>query len=87
MSALYMSMSAQETDLEIEDELAKGLFSIKPGNRLLLLTIHSAKDITGPQVQNFITIEEEFRAREGRAISRLSNRSADPKSHGTGGAE
>lgn len=25
MSALYMSMSAQETDLEIEDELAKGL--------------------------------------------------------------
>ena len=27
MSALYMSMSAQETDLEIEDELAKGMFS------------------------------------------------------------
>lgn len=25
MSALYMSMSAQETDLEIEDDLAKGL--------------------------------------------------------------
>lgn len=24
MSALYMSMSAQETDLEIEDDLAKG---------------------------------------------------------------
>lgn len=27
MSALYMSMSAQETDLEIEDELAKGMYS------------------------------------------------------------
>ena len=25
MSALYMSMSAQETDLEIEDDLAKGM--------------------------------------------------------------
>lgn len=30
MSALYMSMSAQETDLEIEDELAKGLSSLQP---------------------------------------------------------
>lgn len=29
MSALYMSMSAQETDLEIEDDLAKGL-SLNP---------------------------------------------------------
>jgi Ras GTPase-activating-like protein IQGAP2/3 len=30
MSALYMSMSAQETDLEIEDDLAKGLFAPCP---------------------------------------------------------
>lgn len=30
MSALYMSMSAQETDLEIEDDLAKGLFALEP---------------------------------------------------------
>lgn len=30
MSALYMSMSAQETDLEIEDDLAKGSFRIAP---------------------------------------------------------
>ena len=31
MSALYMSMSAQETDLEIEDDLAKGLFAPRLG--------------------------------------------------------
>lgn len=30
MSALYMSMSAQETDLEIEDDLAKGLCALEP---------------------------------------------------------
>lgn len=30
MSALYMSMSAQETDLEIEDDLAKGVYALEP---------------------------------------------------------
>lgn len=30
MSALYMSMSAQETDLEIEDDLAKGMSPTPP---------------------------------------------------------
>jgi len=51
MSALYMSMSANETDLEIEDDLAKG------GNRPLrveraapLLTLRSPEDPPRPQV-------------------------------------
>ena len=35
MSALYMSMSAQETDLEIEDELAKGLFNRAPQSKAI----------------------------------------------------
>lgn len=60
MSALYMSMSAQETDLEIEDELAKGLCSIKSGIRRQLLTFYSTKDTTGLEVQDLVTIEKEL---------------------------
>lgn len=46
MSALYMSMSAQETDLEIEDDLAKGLSPNphSPSCEFPLLTVRSAKD-------------------------------------------
>lgn len=74
MSALYMSMSAQETDLEIEDELAKGLCSPESRPRdtkMLTLPVYSAKDPPRPQVQDFVPIEKELRAREGRAISRF----------------
>lgn len=62
MSALYMSMSAQETDLEIEDELAKGLWC---GETQQLWTVayylpYSTKDTTRPQVQDFVAVEKEL---------------------------
>lgn len=67
MSALYMSMSAQETDLEIEDDLAKGLFptpliQAEILTEVPLLTVPSPKDTTGLEVQDFLPIQEELRA-------------------------
>lgn len=48
---------------------------------------YSAKNITGSQVQDLVTIEEELRARERCAISRLSHCPADPEPHGVGRGE
>jgi Ras GTPase-activating-like protein IQGAP2/3 len=88
MSALYMSMSANETDLEIEDDLAKGMAprsSTTVKRQAATLTQHnSTKDTARPQVQDLVTVEEEFRSREGRPLSRLKNCSSDPKSNGAG---
>lgn len=67
MSALYMSMSAQETDLEIEDDLAKGLSPPPPppppcSKSHYLLSVRSSKDSSGPEVQDLLPIQEELRA-------------------------
>lgn len=47
MSALYMSMSASEGDLQIEDELAKGTVISRPSSSsfaaLLTISAHSPK--------------------------------------------
>ena len=48
MSALYMSMSANETELEIEDDLAKGEFRHKLSTRakfMKLTYLNSAKGV------------------------------------------
>lgn len=48
---------------------------------------HSSKDIAGPQVQDLVTVKKEFRAREGREVPGLQNRSAHSESHGVGRGE
>ncbi len=67
MTTLYLSMSANEKDLEIEDDLAKGkgpyswhTSSITPAD-----LPSSPKDTSGSEVQDFLTVEEEFRFGEG----------------------
>ena len=87
MSALYMSMSANEGDLQIEDELAKGKVNC-PRTLLwsvyaMLINRNSAKGFARPQIEDFISVEEELCPRKRRAIPRLANCSADSKSHGT----
>lgn len=69
VTALYLSMSAKEKDLEIEDDLAKG----KPNASTLLDfpcvspcsdadSPCSPESIAGTQVQNFLSVEEELRS-------------------------
>ena len=64
MSALYMSMSANEGDLQIEDDLARGM--LKPARTIVPLYLandfHSPKGSPRTQVQDFVTVEEELRA-------------------------
>jgi len=78
-------MSANEKDLEIEDDLAKGTIPL-----CVELTTYetnvfpSPEDTSRPQIKDLITIEEEFCVGEGCEIPRFSNSFADPKSDGVG---
>lgn len=78
-------MSANEKDLEIEDDLAKG----KNYERnwvlgVILIILCSTKDSTRAQVENLIAIKEEFRVRKGCEIFRFADRIADPEPDGIG---
>lgn len=87
MSALYMSMSANETELEIEDDLAKGELGLKsqPCHTSMILTCwDSAKGFARTQGQNLVTVQEELRARERCPLPRLADRLAHSKPHGIG---
>ena len=46
---------------------------------------HSTKGIARSQIENLITVQEEFRPREGCSLPGLSNCIAYPKSYGFGG--
>ena len=61
-------MYAKDKELEIEDDLARGMFSCVCciGDSL---TIHSPEDPARAQGENLLAIEEELRAREGRPLS------------------
>lgn len=90
MSALYMSMSANETDLEIEDELAKGTFSALVAVRCspfanYPFSYNSAEEAPRLQGQNLVAIQTELRPGKGCAVSRLENCPAHPKPYGAGG--
>lgn len=93
MSALYMSMSAGESELEIEDELAKGGLPVnqtmhdKTLPLLILMRFDSPESLAGSQVQDLLPIKEELRAREGRPLSRFENCPIDSKPHGPGGSK
>jgi hypothetical protein len=68
MSALYMSMSANDSDLVIEDDLAKGrpCYKISPGHTAYVYD--SPEDPAGVKVEDLISVQEELRLGEGRPI-------------------
>jgi hypothetical protein len=85
VTALYLSMSAKEKDLEIEDDLARGIIQIRyrlVSERSPANVLCSPKNPTRTQGQNLFPIKEEFRARKGCQIPRLTNCIIDPESHG-----
>ena len=70
VTALYISMSAKERDLEIDDDLAKGmiLYSYRP-LMPLLTAIRSSKNPARLEDENILAIEKELRAGKGCPIS------------------
>ena len=62
-------MSANEKDLEIEDDLAKGQIAYGTLGNKLLISPCSSEDTPRPKVEDFLAIEEEFCFREGCQIS------------------
>lgn len=77
MSALYMSMTANEGEMQIEDDLAKGENApataadlASPFDNIGRLTspIYSPESPTGSQIQNILPIEEELCPRKGRPL-------------------
>lgn len=64
MSALYLSISANERDLEIEDDLARGT-QRQVLHFILMLTFRSPEDTARSQNQDFFSIEKELRTGEG----------------------
>jgi hypothetical protein len=88
MTTLYLSMSANERDLEIEDDLAKGMFGFQRNDLWETANfLCSPEDTARPQVEDFFPIKEEFRVGEGCQISRLANSAVDPESNGIGGGK
>lgn len=85
VTALYLSMSAKDKDLEIEDDLAKGMSGPNTEQIVLqTLTLCSAEDTAGTQVQDLVAIEEELRPRERRALPRFADSTSHPEPHGSG---
>lgn len=66
VTALYLSMSAKDKDLEISDELAKGLstFSFDRQVLRLLTVVVSAETPPRTQSQNLVTVQKELRPRK-----------------------
>ena len=87
VTALYLSMSAKDKDLEISDELAKGLkaFSFDRQVSRLLTEASSAKTPPRTQSKNLVAVQKELRPRERCPLLGLSNRTTHSKSHGIRG--
>lgn len=84
MTTLYLSMSAQKEDLEIEDDLARGTLE-----RVLLKhdfanTRPSAKNPERAQDENFVAVQEELCIGEGCPIFGFADSAAHSEPHGTG---
>ena len=85
MTTLYMSMSANEKDLEIEDDLAKGRQqSRREVGCSSANYLSSPEDPPRPQIEDLVPIKEELRVREGCQISGFKNCPLNSKSHGFG---
>ena len=84
VTALYLSMSAKDKELEIEDDLARGRLRVNCPPYPNILTMFSPEDTARAQGQDFVPVQEELRPREGRPIPRLAYSLAHPESHGIG---
>jgi len=81
VTALF-SMAAEQ-DVEVEDDLAKGLNSV--GLFLCPLSIcNSAEATERSQIQDFNSVQKEFCAGARRAVSGLSHCAVDSKQNGSG---
>lgn len=69
VTALYLSMSAKDKELEIEDDLARGIIQPVRMFNSARLTSPSPKNPSRTQGKDLLAIEEELRSREGCAIS------------------
>jgi Ras GTPase-activating-like protein IQGAP2/3 len=78
VTALYLSMSAKEKDLEIEDDLARGSRPARPGPA----DPRSPEDPARAEEQNLVAVQKELRLGKGRALSRFAHRAVDPEPHG-----
>jgi hypothetical protein len=87
VTALYLSMSAKDKDLEISDELAKGLstFSFDRQVSRLLNVVVSAKTPPRTQSQNLVTVQKELCPRKRCPLLGFSNCTTHSKSHGIRG--
>lgn len=76
MSALYMSMTANEGEMQIEDDLAKGdnapATAADLASPIVNMTdappTYSPESPTRSQIQNILPIEEELCPRKGRPL-------------------
>ena len=88
MSALYMSMSANESDLVIEDDLAKGKNSLVPANFIVIGVVLTSLGCTAQKIlrdlkskislqskKNFI-LEKDVRYLDSRIALLIQNRMA-----------
>lgn len=82
MSALYMSMSANETDLEIDDELAKGKITylanrqIYTNNVLAQKALRDLKSKISSQSKKNFVLEKDVRYLDSRIALLIQNRMA-----------
>ena len=100
VTAVYLSMSAKEKDLEIDDDLAKGASAypttrpdLKSFSLVLIFLRFCARPQYSPeifersQVENFVPVEEELRSRKGCQVSGFENSFAHSESDGIGGGK
>lgn len=83
VTALYLSMNANQRDLEIEDDLARGEPQyVRLVSGWARLTLFSSKSTARAEVTDILTVQEELRTGEGRAIPRLTDSTACAESNG-----
>ena len=87
VTALYLSMSAKDKDLEIEDDLAKGAPTGGTSTIRHMLTSDSAESPSRIEAQDFDPVKEELRSGEGCAIPRFADCVVNPESYGHGRSE
>lgn len=84
VTALYLSMSAKDKELEIEDDLARGMRR-RVRNAPSRLIVGSSEDTPRTQGQDLVAVQEELRPGKGCALPRLTDSPADSEPHGFGG--
>jgi hypothetical protein len=90
VTALYLSMSAKDRDLEISDDLARGTRSqfapmaFMMGSVVVLTRRTSPEISSRAQDQDFVAVEEELCLGEGRAIPRFADCAVDSEPNGAG---